>query len=183
MLTDSSQTRIASALLALNNEGWTVTFPELATDQPPPVIAKRYLEIPKDYRLFLGMCGACFNPKNEARIFTNEVFYGVATGVRPWNACERASLDAGKPETEVRAFWDLHLPIGQVPNGDSAYVALVTQGETAGSVVAGHGPDFENSATVIAESFTDLLWLIARGPEAHPADSAIHRALRNFTQG
>ncbi len=180
MLTESSQTRIASALLAMHNGGWAVTFPELATDQPPPVIAKRYPEIPRDYRLFLGMCGACFNPKNEARMFTNEVFYGVATGVPPWNACERASLDAGKPEAEVHAFWDLHLPVAHAPLAGPGFFALVTQGEKAGSVIHGQGPDFETSATLVAESFTELLWFIARGPDAHPADSAIHRALRNF---
>lgn len=183
MLTESSQTRIASALLSLHRGGWTVTFPELASDQPPPVIAKRYPEIPKDYRLFLGMCGACFNPKNDARIFTNEVFYGVATGVPPWDSCERASLDAGKPEAEVRAFWDRHLPVGLAPRSENAFLALVTEGERAESVVFGYGPDFETSAEVIAESFSEFLWLMTKGPDAHPADSAIQQVVRIFVQG
>lgn len=183
MLTESSQTRIASALLSLHRSGWTVTFPELASDQLPPVISKRYPEVSKDYRLFLGMCGGCFNPKNDARMFTNEVFYGVLTGVPPWDACERASLDAGKPEAEVRAFWDLHLPIGVAPQAGPAFLALVTAGDRAGSVVFGRGPDFESSATVVAESFTEILWLMTQGPDAHPADSAIQQAVRIFVQG
>lgn len=183
MLTESSQTRIASALLALHRGGWTVTFPELASDQPPPVIAKRYPEIPKDYRLFLGMCGACFNPKNDARILTNEVFYGVEGISLHWDACERASLEAGKPEAEVRAFWDRHLPVGLAPRSENSFLALVTGGERAESVIFGHGPDFETSTEVIADSFSEFLWLMTKGPDAHPADSAIHRAVRNFLQG
>jgi hypothetical protein len=186
MLTESSQTRVAGCLLELHKAGWVITFPELATDQPPPVITARYADIPRDFRLFLGMCGSCANPKNNAWLFTNAIYYGNESFEYEWDVCEKtslASLGENESDAAVRDFWNRHLPIGLAVHSDYAFLAIVIKGEHAGSVVYGSGPNFEATPLVLAESFTDFLGMLARYAKANPEESGVNHALRDFHHG
>ncbi len=190
MLTDTSQTRIAGSLLALQNAGWDVTFPEQTTITPPAVVAERYPNAPADYLLFLGMCGKCDNPAETAWLFTNDDFADSDTVEFAWNFCENLSLsnlEDGEAGDAIRAFWNRHLPIGFAALSDYAYLAIVTEGEHAESVVYGTGPDFEKNTTVIAESFTEFLGMLARRANVQPEETAeesdVSRAFGDFCQG
>ena len=79
-----------------------------------------------------------------------------------WNEWEiiglRSAEDDEKWETEIRKFWDVHLPIVMSVKGFYSYYAIDVRD---GSIVYGEEPEFEECKTVAA-SFEDFMEKIVK---------------------
>ena len=105
-----------------------------------------------------------------------------AEGFR-WNEYELMALEAaaGDPDrqSEVRAFWNGHLPIMMAVHSDYDYLAVRLAQPNFGSIVHGFAPEWE-TASLVSRSFEEFLARFteeATSPERHTRTRCSCRAI------
>lgn len=154
MLTDTSQTRIAGTLLALQNAGWNIGFKTIAGTDFPASLQKRYAALPEDFALFLAMATGCASPKGGGRVLTEADF--ADDGAWPFLTGEYDE-----------AFWKTHCPVAVA--GEDVF-SIVSEGDTAGTVVWGRS---DAQTQPVAETFTEFLGMVARTAHGQGDNEAI----------
>ncbi len=155
MLTDTSQTRIAGTLLALQNAGWNIGFKTIASTDFPASLQKRYAALPEDFALFLAMATECASPNGGGRVLTEGDFTDE-DGAWPFVTGEYDE-----------AFWKTHCPVALA--GETVF-SIVAEGEAAGTVVLGRNGAQKQP---IAETFTEFLGIVARTAHGQGDNEAI----------
>jgi hypothetical protein len=136
----------------LQPHGWTFREP-MEADALAQILAPR--GVPTSLvDLLVEAQGAV--SRDETTWFLNLADYaGASTSAFEWDAWERLSMSAADGDEAwsdaIRAFWAKHVPFLLSVRGNYSYLAVSLAGETAGSVVQGSEPEFED-VTVVASS-------------------------------
>lgn len=142
---------------------WTV---ERAKEKQtiPDEVKRRYPEIPTAYADFFSLFQLCSNAADTKWFLTREDFLQTDEEAFAWNTFEEMSLEAAEGDEglvqEIKSYWNVHLPVLLSVEDEYEYYALHT-GD--GTMVKGYGPEFEDSAEKIADSFRDFLEKVTSG--------------------
>ncbi|MDR7211798.1 hypothetical protein [Flavobacterium piscis] len=84
-----------------------------------------------------------------------------------WNEFELDSMEYAEDDEQkasVTDFWNNHLPFMMSVKNGYAYVAIVLNGETKGSIVSGSEPEYEEPVTISSslEEFFDKYILVLK---------------------
>ena len=144
----------------LRKREWTIEESEHSLALLPDHIKARYPAVPPAVEKFLGSLDVCHNAAEDAWMLTPAEFRKTDTEGFRWNEYELMALDAaeGEPdrESEVRAFWDEHLPIMMAVHSDYDYLAVRLAQPNLGSIVHGFAPEWDNPS-LVARSFQEFL--------------------------
>lgn len=155
---DTDPRRLQGALIArLKDHGWAVEPPDAGAAIPAPLLA-RYGRLPADLLDFITAFSSCTDPSGQVW-FVSAADLGRDEPFRV-DEFERISLAAAESdaalETAIRTFWDQHFPLFLSVAGSYQYFALSLAGPTAGCVVHGAEPEFEE-CSVVAGSLSEFL--------------------------
>src|SRR5512132_3688196 len=147
-------------LTELRKRGWTIEESEHPLSRLPDHIRARYPDVPSTVEEFLSALDVCHNGAEDAWMLTPAEFRKTdAEGFR-WNEYELMALEAaeGEPDrqSEVRAFWNGHLPIMMAVHSGYDYLAVRLAQPNFGSIVHGFAPEWEN-ASFVSRSFEEFL--------------------------
>jgi hypothetical protein len=147
-------------LTELRKRGWTVKESVDVLALLPDQLRARYPAVPSAVEEFLTSLEVCHNAAEDAWVLTPAEFRKTdAEGFR-WNEYELMALEAaeGEPDrqSEVRAFWDEHLPIMMAVHSDYDYLAVRLAQPNFGSIVQGYAPEWDNPS-VVSPSFEEFL--------------------------
>src|SRR5262245_26097200 len=154
MLDDTAR----SAIDALRALGWTVRV----ADEPhrlQAAIDNRYPAIPSALRSFLEHIEQAERGGEQVWFLTSADYAGTSGSGFAWNEWEQMESEANPgAATEIRTFWDAHLPILLSVEGDYSYLAVCVDKASAnyGYVVQGYAPEFRETSTLF-RSFDELL--------------------------
>ena len=122
----------------------------------------RYPRILEDYLRFLRRVAECSNPSDTVWFLCAGDYNDTRGLAFRWNELELMELEGAngeeKEESEIRQFWDRHLPFMLSVGGDYAYLALRVSGEHYGSVVDGYDIALRDVSQVAA-TFTEFVLL------------------------
>ena len=144
---------------SLRSNGWSVrTNGDGDFDES---FRRRYPNIPEDYLLFLKVVTACINGDETVWFNCRDDFNGKSSSVFPWNAFEEMALEAAEGDdedsTQIREFWDKHLPFLFSVKSDYACLAFSLSEKDYGAVVAGYAPDFDAVTSPLFPSFREFI--------------------------
>lgn len=144
----------------LNQKGWTIKRNDKEVHDLLEYIKHRYNNIPKEYIDFLCSIEACVNPNKTMWLLGIADFKRQKENTFRWNEFEMISLESAvddiKWQYEIKKFWDKHLPICYIVDGEYEYYAIRM---TDGVVVHGVGPEFEETED-IANSFERFIEML-----------------------
>jgi hypothetical protein len=148
----------------LRDRGWKVEEGPAEPFVLPPEIATRHQNIPSSLTAFLAGLRACVHPTETAWFLCQGDYARTAGSPWAWDEWEQMSLSAcngdGEQLSQVRDFWDEHLPFMFSVYQDYGYFAVRTAPEGFGRVVVGFAPYFEEPS-VAADTFEAFLeWLV-----------------------
>lgn len=151
---------MSTLLTELRKRGWTIEESEHSLSLLPDHIRARYPDVPSAVEEFLGALEVCHNAAEDAWMLTPAEFRKTdAEGFR-WNEYELMALDAaeGEPDrqSEVRSFWDEHLPIMMAVHSDYDYLAVRLAQPNFGAIVHGFAPEWDQ-VSVVSPSFEEFL--------------------------
>lgn len=151
---------MSTLLTELRKRGWTIEESEHSLALLPAPIRPRYPTVPSAVEEFLRSLDVCHNAAEDAWMLTPAEFRKTdAEGFR-WNEYELMALETaeGEPDrqSEVRAFWDDHLPIMMAVHSDYDYLAVRLAEPNVGSIVHGFAPEWENPS-LVSHSFEEFL--------------------------
>ncbi len=144
----------------LRQQGWIVVERPPRTLRLPREIAAKHPNLPNDLSEFLSGLDSCVNATQTAWFLCEADYAGTSGSAFRWNEWEQMSLAAADGDskliTEIRMFWDAHLPISISVDDGYAYHAVRTTANEFGQIVEGREPLFEE-ASVVAESFAAFM--------------------------
>ncbi|OYD61061.1 hypothetical protein [Rhodococcus sp. OK302] len=149
-----------NAIAALRAARW---MREAADDSGVAMPLSRYEAITPDFLTWWTSFARLSSADETVWFLSASDYVGADGDVFAWNEFELISLDAAETAEEASAvvrFWDRHLPILLSVRNGYSFLALVTAGAGAGSVVHGEEPEFEESVPFTA-SFGHLLETLA----------------------
>lgn len=153
---------------ALRNRGFVVQERKEANELSSDFL-QRYNNLPTDYLKFLNEFQLITNKDDNAWFNSIEDFNGESDSGFRWNEYEMMSLKAlGDDEeacNETRNFWNIHIPIAMVVEGEYQYLCIDLSPENYGKIYYGLEPEFEDSADYLCSSFNQLLELLASDSE------------------
>jgi hypothetical protein len=152
----------ADLLAALEKRGWTIRRSTAAEPLLPPPLRARYPRLPADLTGFLEALESCVNGAETVWFLCPGDYRFIDPEGFRWNEFELMSLettDDPDRQTEIRRFWDLHLPIMLAVHSDYDYMAVSLAEKTYGQIVHGCGDDFE-APSPVAASFAEFLSLL-----------------------
>lgn len=149
---------------ALKNIGFVVTErlerKELSSD-----LQNRYSELPADYQEFLQRFQTITNESDNVWFNSIEDFNGESDSGFRWNEFELMGLEALADDKEscdmIRLFWDSHIPILMSVKDGYQYLCIDLSPENYGKIYYGVGPEFEDSAEFVCDSFNHLLEMLS----------------------
>lgn len=147
-------------LTELRKRGWVIKEAADVLALLPEQIRGRYPAVPPAVEQFLRSFEVCHNATEDAWMLTPADFRKTdAEGFR-WNEYEFMAIEAAEGEadrqSEVRAFWDEHLPIMMAVHSDYDYLAVRLAQPNFGSIVHGYAPEWDNPS-VVSRSFEEFL--------------------------
>ncbi len=147
-------------LKELRKRGWVIRESADSLELLPDTVRTRYPPIPPAVADFLRRLEVCHNATEDAWMLTPAEFRKTAAGAFRWNEYELMALEGAKDDpglqSEVRAFWNEHLPIVLAVHSDYDYLAVRLAEPDFGSIVHGYAPEWE-SPSRIARSFEEFL--------------------------
>ena len=161
----------AELLAALQQKGWNAQ--RSATTEPllPPDVQARYPRLPAELTSFLSAIESCANAEENVWFLCREDYRRTDGEGFRWNEFELMALEREEDaalQQQVRGFWDRHFPFMLAVHSDYDYLAVQLAGPTAGSIVHGAAPDWEEPS-LVARSFDEFLRQFAA--EATSADA------------
>ncbi|MDE5777525.1 MAG: SMI1/KNR4 family protein [Lachnospiraceae bacterium] len=143
--------------------GWNIECNEGQGEYLPETIIKRYKNIPKQWREFIGGIKCMMSSDDTTWFLCAEDFVTQSDEAFQWNEWELLSLESVEDDTkwqnEIRKFWDNHLPIVMSVKGCYSYYAIAIKD---GSIVHGSEPEFEE-CEIVAPSFMYFMEKIVKG--------------------
>lgn len=143
-------------------------------------VRERYPGLPPDIEEFLCNIRLLTNQSETAWFLTSADFNGLSESAFAWDEFERISLESAEDDpdsqSEIRQFWNSHIPVLLSVKAGYSYFALKVEGEGAGRVVHGFEPEFEDAA-VESASFEEFLNLVVQAARRDLGDSAITAAV------
>jgi hypothetical protein len=154
---------IADGLLRrLVEAGWSVKQRRTGVLKLDTGVSSRYPSLPREYVEFLGGFDLCVNRGETAWFLSESDFNGTSGSAFKWNEFELQEAEAaqgdGRWQSEVRAFWDRHLPILISVTDGYSYLAIETE---SGHVVHGREPEYED-VVMVSSSFDEFAALVGR---------------------
>lgn len=147
----------------MKENGWNVELYENQSTYLPATIATRYTNIPKQWLEFIETVKYMMNSDETMWFLCANDFDMQSDEAFQWNEWEKISLESAKGdkewESEIKSFWDNHLPIIMSVKGHYSYYAVSMED---GSVVKGAEPEFEE-CEVVATSFIEFTEKIVKG--------------------
>ncbi|MHC4830940.1 MAG: hypothetical protein ACYTFT_11410 [Planctomycetota bacterium] len=147
---------------ALRDAGWNAK--EMCPSPAPLQSLRNRYPWAEDFTWAFGMAAVLAAPDQKSWILTRLDYSGGGDSAFSWDEIERQSLAATGSDpgwaSEVREFWDNHIPIALSVRDGYAYLAIARDG----SIVRGEEPEFEET-THIAESYEQFLKLIEQRDE------------------
>lgn len=149
---------VNSLARTLSHSGWSVIQnPGERRESLPIHIAARYPIIPASLTLLLSSFQAIVSPDEKSWFLCCPDYNESGQSAYRWNEWEILALEATgsdrKWQTEIKRFWDSHLPFFLSVGQGYAFFAIRL---SDGAVVMGREPEFEET-TEIAKSFDDFL--------------------------
>lgn len=148
----------ASQIAHLREHGWSCHWHSQPIELPSPLLI-RYPWLPNEYLDFVCGLDECVNPDETQWLLAPADFDPREHHAWTHDEWERLSLNSANGNatliTEIKRFWDAHLPICLGVGGEYSYYALRV-GDGSGAVVSGRGPEFED-ASEFAANFTQFL--------------------------
>src|SRR5688572_24143830 len=148
----------------LRKRGWEIREHPQPVTLLPDDLRSRYPVVPPAITDFLGRFEACHNAEENVWFLSAEDFRKRDDDGFRWNEYELMALEnaEGEPaaQSEVRAFWNDHLPIMMAVHSDYDYLAVRLAEPNKGTIVHGCAPDWEEPSRV-AGSFDEFLRQLA----------------------
>lgn len=143
----------------LRTKGWSVRID--GDSNLDELFRRRYPNIPEDYLLFLKLVSSCVNAEETVWFNCRDDFSGKNPSAFAWNEFEIMALRAIEGDdvacTQVREFWDKHLPFLFSVKGDYACLAFSLSENNYGAVVAAYGPDLDAVTSPLFPSFREFI--------------------------
>jgi hypothetical protein len=143
----------------LRSKGWSVRID--GDGDLDESFRRRYPNIPEDYLLFLGVVTSCVNAAETVWFNCRDDFSGKSSSAFAWNEFEIMALEETEGDdvgsTEIREFWDKHLPFLFSVKGDYACLAFCLSEKNYGSVVATYAPDLDAVTSPLFRSFREFI--------------------------
>jgi hypothetical protein len=140
--------------------GWRVEKRTTSAQLLPEDTARRYVTLPYPIVAFLSGIKSCVNPSETAWLLTAEDYHLTGTKAFRWNEFEQMSRDAAAGNDDwskqIEVFWSTHFPFLLAVHSNYDYLAVSLAQDNFGSVVAGSGPEFEDTI-MVAASFDQYL--------------------------
>lgn len=153
-------------LLVLQNRGWEIERSSSLEPLLPPLLRQRYSRLPVELTRFLEGLERCVNPHQNVWFLCREDYRRTDEQSFRWNEQELMSLEVAQgdamDQAQIRRFWDHHFPFMMAVHSDYDYLAISLEHQAYGAVMHGFAPEFEESASSIAPSFTKFLNLLKR---------------------
>lgn len=144
-------------LTYMKEQGWVVELNKIREDCLPQVIVERYINVPQQWRDFISTVKYLTNSDESAWFLCKNDFDVQKELSFRWNEWEVISLENAENdigwETEIKKFWNIHLPIIMSVKDRYSYYAISLNN---GSVVYGSEPEFEE-CKIVANSFEEFL--------------------------
>lgn len=141
----------------MKEQGWMVALNEKRENRLPQAIEERYTNIPRRWLDFISTVKSLISGDETTWFLCKNNFDVQKEDSFRWNEWEIISLEsAGNDiewETEIKRFWNIHLPIIMSVKDGYSYYAISMEN---GSVVYGSGPEFEE-CEMVADSFEEFL--------------------------
>lgn len=140
-------------LTFMKEQGWIVEFNEKQENCLPQVIEGRYINVPQQWLDFISTVKSLINDDETTWFLCKDDFNVQKEHAFRWNEWEIISLESAENdiewESEIKEFWNIHLPIIMSVKGGYSYYAISMEN---GSVVYGSEPEFEE-CKIVANSF------------------------------
>ncbi len=140
-------------LTFMKEQGWIVEFNEKQENCLPQVIEGRYINVPQQWLDFISTVKSLINDDETTWFLCRGDFDVQKEHAFRWNEWEIISLESAENdiewESEIKEFWNIHLPIVMSVKGGYSYYAISMEN---GSVVYGSEPEFEE-CKIVANSF------------------------------
>jgi hypothetical protein len=175
-----SRAVIDRLLSVLQREGWNVARKNAGQLSLHDDFRLRYRALPKDFLYFLATVELCVAPKGVMWFLTEAEYNRARDTPLAWDFCEQLSLEvleqcsAIDEMTDVKDFWNAHLPILLADRGEYVYLAIGVQPENFGQIIKGFEPEFEESASQVCGSFTDFCQLYTEVLEGKAPARELH---------
>jgi hypothetical protein len=144
----------------LRKRGWAIKESDETLELLPDTLRTRYRPVPPAVADFLSRLEVCHNAAEDAWMLTPAEFRKTDAGSFRWNEYELMALEGAEDDpglqSEVRTFWNEHLPIMLAVHSDYDYLAVRLAEPDFGSIVHGYAPEWE-SPSRIARSFEEFL--------------------------
>ncbi len=149
-------------LTYMKEQGWVVELNEKREHCLPQIIRERYISVPQQWLDFISAVKSLINDDDTTWFLCGDDFDLLKEHSFRWNEWEIISLESAESDTEweseIREFWNIHLPITMsVKSGYSYYAISMNDG----SIVHGSEPEFEE-CKIVANSFEDFLLKIMK---------------------
>lgn len=167
---------IDEVLTALGEVGWHVKL----RDRPAPLpadFAARYPQLPPLAVEFLTHVASCVDPDEGAWLLAHEDL--VRTDGWRWDEYERIVAEEWDPPYAERArtYWNSHLPLYLLVDGDYEFLALVADpaSKHSGKVVWGELAGFDEGDVVESSSYEEFLAQLRDAARRPPTQSNAQR--------
>jgi hypothetical protein len=164
----------------LQRGGW-VLREESSTAEIHRLLRARFQEVPTGLVELLVESAGAVSPDQTTWFLGVADYAGTGQTAFGWDAWERLSLEAAEGDEEwsgsIRRFWAAHLPFLLCVRDRYSYLACSLAGPTAGAVVQGGEPEFEE-VTVVAASIEAFRSQVERTLAGRLVDGPVARVLR-----
>jgi len=148
------------SIAQLMTQGWTVVHQSNVDFVLPKRLQERYRHLPSEVTCVLSGLKQCVAPDEQAWLLCLPDFAGESDSAFRWNEWELLSLESADGDkelvSEIRAFWDVHLPFYFSVRDGYEYAAICLAADHFGQVVSGVEPEFED-ATYVSKDIMEFL--------------------------
>jgi hypothetical protein len=161
---------VRAAAEGLLRAGWHVDVISEGRNLPWH-IRRRYLGLPSLAEDFICHLGDCVRGDEQVWFLTATDYARKGGEGFAWDEFEKMLLEDADEEqaSEVRSFWDKHLPILMDVGGDYRFLAVCmdVHSDRLGKIVTGDLIDYD-APVVVADSYAEMLDMIRKGTTRDP---------------
>ena len=142
----------------LCNKGWNIKTVDISNLVINSSAKGRVTKTIEEYKEFLKIFSLCSNREDNIWFLSYQDFSKNDENSFSWNEFECQSIDSALDEemlSDIKSFWDKHLPILMSVKNGYSYVAIGIGEFNNGKIFYGTEPEYEDVA-IIANSFYEF---------------------------